>query len=86
MSFKEKILSKSNSYAYYKKENERLAEENQLLKNEIKTLKGNKQKKLKNEFFEIYDDASSFCNWKYLDYYLKDNFEYILKDVTKNLG
>ncbi len=85
MSFKEKILSKSNSYAYYKKENERLAEENQLLKNEIKTLKENKQKNLKNEFFEIYDDASSFCNWKYLDYYLKDDFEGILRDVTENL-
>ena len=85
MSFKEKILSKSNSYVYYKKENERLAEENRLLKNEIKFLKENKQKNLKNEFFEIYDDASSFCNWKYLDYYLKDDFEDILKDVTENL-
>ena len=85
MSFKEKILSKSNSYAYYKKESERLAEENQLLKDEIKSLKDNKQKNFKNEFFEIYDDASSFCNWKYLDYYLKDDFEDILKDVTKNL-
>ena len=85
MSFKEKILSKSNSYAYYKKENERLAKENQSLKNEIKSLKESKQKNLKNEFFEIYDDASSFCNWKYLDYYLKDDFEDILKNVTDNL-
>lgn len=86
MSFKEKILSKSNSYVYYQKENERLAEENQLLKNEIKSLKENKQKNLQNEFFEIYDDASSFCNWKYLEYYLRDDFEDILKDVTKNLS
>ncbi|MBR3139868.1 MAG: FkbM family methyltransferase, partial [Methanobrevibacter sp.] len=62
-----------------------MAEENQLLKDEIKSLKDNKQKNFKNEFFEIYDDASSFCNWKYLDYYLKDDFEDILKDVTKNL-
>ena len=62
MSFKEKILSKSNSYTYYKKQNEKLMEENQLLKSEIKSLKDNKQKNLKNEFFEIYDDASSFCN------------------------
>ena len=85
MSFKEKILSKSNSYAYYKKENERLAKENQSLKNEIKSLKESKQKNLKNEFFEIYGDASSFCNWKYLDYYLKDDFEDILKNVTENL-
>ena len=85
MSFKEKILSKSNSYAYYKKENERLIEENELLKKEITHLKENKQKNLKNEFFDIYDNASSFCNWKYLDYYLKDDFEDILKEVTKNL-
>ena len=85
MSFKEKILSKSNSYAYYKKENERLAKENQSLKNEIKSLKESKQKNLKNEFFEIYGDASSFCNWKYLDYFLKDDFEDILKNVTDNL-
>ena len=85
MSFKEKILSKSNSYAYYKKENERLTNENQSLRNEIKDLKESKRKNLKNEFFEIYDDASSFCNWKYLDYYLKDDFEDILKDVTENL-
>ena len=51
MSFKEKILSKSNSYTYYKKQNEKLMEENQLLKSEIKSLKDNKQKNLKNEFF-----------------------------------
>ena len=85
MSFKEKILSKSNSYSYYKKENERLVDENQSLKKEIERLKENKQRNLKNEFFEIYDDASSFCNWKYLDYFLKDDFEDILKNVTKNL-
>ena len=86
MSFKEKILSKSNSYTYYKKQNEKLMEENQLLKSEIKSLKDNKQKNLKNEFFEIYDDASSFCNGQYLNYFLQDDFEDILKNVTKNLS
>lgn len=85
MSFKEKILSKSNSYIYFKEQNEKLSEENNVLKDEIKSLKEIKRKNLKNEFFEIYGDASSFCNWKYLDYFLKDDFEDILKDVTKNL-
>lgn len=85
MSFKEKILSKSNSYAYYKKRNEKLVEENLLLKNEISSLKEFKQKNLKKEFFESYGEASSFCNWKYLDYFLMDDFEDILKNVTQNL-
>ena len=89
MSFKEKILSKSNSYAYYKKQNENLSQENQLLRNELETLKRgilkNKQKNLKNEFFEIYDEACSFCNPDYLDYFLNDDFEDILKKSTENL-
>ena len=85
MSFKERILSKSNSYAYYKKHNEKLIEENRLLKNEITSLKNDKQKNLKNEFSIIYGEASSFCNWKYLNYYLNDDFEDILKNVTENL-
>lgn len=85
MSFKEKLLSKSNSYVYYKKQSEKLTDENNLLKNEIKSLKEYKQKNLKNEFFEIYDEASSFCNSKYLDYFLTDDFEDMLKKVTINL-
>ena len=84
MSFKEKILSKSNSYAYYKRQNEALLNENQLLKKEIKDLTVRKQNNLKNEFFEIYDEACSFCNSQYLDYFLDDDFEDKLKEVTKN--
>ena len=85
MFFKEKILSKSNSYNHYKKQSELLIDENQLLKDEIKHLKEEKQKNLKNEFFEIYDEATSFCNHKYLDYFLREDFEDILKNVTDNL-
>ena len=85
MFFKEKILSKSNSYNHYKKQNELLIEENQLLKDEIKHLREEKQKNLKNEFFKIYDDATSFCNHKYLNYFLREDFEDILKNVTDNL-
>ena len=85
MSFKEKILSKSNSYIFYKNQNEKLVEENQRLKNEIKRLTGVRQKNFKNQFFEIYDDACSFCNRYYLDYFLNEDFEEKLKEVTKNL-
>lgn len=85
MSFKEKILSKSNSYTFYKNQNEKLSEENHRLKDEIKALTEFRQKNFKNQFFEIYDEACSFCNAKYLDYFLDDNFEDKLKYVTENL-
>lgn len=85
MSFKEKILSKSNSYAFYKNQNEKLSEENQRLKDEIKALTEFRQKNFKNQFFEIYDEACSFCNINYMDYFLDDDFEDKLKDVTENL-
>lgn len=85
MSLKEKILSKSNSYVHYKKQNQALIKKNKLLEDEIKSLKEIKQNNLKNEFFDIYDEACSFCNWKYLDYFLQDDFENRLKEVTKNL-
>ena len=85
MSLKEKILSKSNSYVHYKKQNQALIKKNKLLEDEIKSLKEIKQNNLKKEFFDIYDEACSFCNWKYLDYFLQDDFENRLKEVTKNL-
>lgn len=85
MSFKEKILTKSNSYKYYKENNENLLKEVESLKEEIKILKSNKQLDLKDEFLRIYDDASSFCNSKYLDYFLRDDFEEKLHQVTRNL-
>lgn len=85
MSFKEKILSKSNSYTFYKNQNEKLIKENQQLKNENKALTEFRQKNFKNQFFEIYDEACSFCNENYLNYFLDDDFEKKLNEVTKNL-
>lgn len=85
MNFKEKILSKSNSYNYYKENNENLLKEIEFLKEEIRILKFDKQFDLNEEFLKIYDDATSFCNSKFFDYFLRDDFEDKLKEVTRNL-
>lgn len=83
MSFKDKLLAKSNSYNYYKEENERLLEENKVLKAELEELKN--KNGLRDEYIKLYGHAGSFCNWKYIDYYFRDDFEDKMKEVTKNL-
>ena len=85
MSFKEKILTKSNSYNYYKLQNAKLLEENESLKSEINRLK-NDSTNLRTEYLKLYRTAGSFCNWSYVDYYFRDDFEDKFKDVTKNLS
>lgn len=85
MNIKEKMLSKSNSYNYYKENYEKSKEENELLKDKINDLKLDKQPSLKEEFLKTYEDAISFCNNRYVDFYLSDNFENKLKEVTKHL-
>ena len=44
MTFKEKILSKSNSYNYYKEKNESLVNEIESLKKELETIKNKNNK------------------------------------------
>ena len=83
LSFKEKLLKKSNSYNHYKDENERLLEENKALKAELEELKN--KNGLRDEYIKLYSHAGSFCNWKYIDYYFRDDFEDKMKEVTKNL-
>ena len=85
MSFKEKILTKSNSYNYYKEQNEKLQKEVDSLKNEIEFLKQEKRKNLREEYLQNYGSASSFCNWSYINYFFRDDFEEKLADVTNNL-
>lgn len=85
MSFQEKILSKSNSYNYYKEKNELLEKEIKLLKEEIEELKNNTDVNLKEQFFREYPISAGFCNWNYVHYYFRDDFEDRLKDVTKHL-
>lgn len=85
MSFQEKILSKSNSYNYYKEKNEFLVAEIEELKKEIEDLKEEREIVLKDEFKRQYGLYSGFCGWNYMDYYLSEEFEDKLKEVTKNL-
>ena len=79
MSFKEKILSKSNSYNYYKKQNAELLEE-------IENLKNEKKMNLREEYIKTYSNAGSFCNWTYINYFFRDDFEDKFKEVTKHLS
>ena len=85
VSFKEKILTKSNSYNYYKEKNEKLEKENELLKKQIQTLKKARRLSLKDEFYTAYGGAANFCNGAYIQYYLKDDFEDKIKETTKNM-
>lgn len=93
MSLKENLLSKSNSYSYYKKENERLNEanerlrqKNELLEQEIRDLKDSKKSILKEDYYSVYGGAGSFCNWSYIEKYLDDDFENKLDETTKHLN
>lgn len=83
MGIKETILSKSNSYNYYKVQNELLKDEVESLKQEIERLK--KRNTLREEYLDKYRTAGSFCNWSYINYFFKDDFEDKFKEVTKNL-
>lgn len=85
MSLQEKILSKSNSYNYYKEKNEILEQEIKLLKEEIEELKAKGDTTLKEQFYKEYPVSSGFCNWNYVHYYFREDFEDRLKDVTKHL-
>lgn len=85
MSFQEKILSKSNSYNYYKEKNEVLVKEIEELKKEIEDLKQEKEISLKDEFLRQYGINAGFCNWNYVNYYFREDFEDKLNDVTKHL-
>ena len=86
MDFKEKLLSKSNSYNYYKNQNTKLIEENEALKMEIEALKQSRQMSLRDEYIKSYGRAGSFCNWTYVDYYFRDDFEDKFENVVKNLN
>lgn len=66
-------------------QNAKLLEENESLKSEINRLK-NDSTNLRTEYLKLYRTAGSFCNWSYVDYYFRDDFEDKFKDVTKNLS
>lgn len=91
MSFKEKILSKSNSYQHYKKENDELLKkidslqkENEKLESELNFLKNDQTASLKKKYAN-FDSTGSFCDWEYIEFYLSNDYEDKIKEVTKHL-
>ena len=91
MSFREKVLSKSNSYNHYKKQNQELLEkieslekENKKLENELNFLKNDQTASLKKKYAN-FDSTGSFCDWEYIEFYLSDEYEDKIKEVTKHL-
>lgn len=70
-------MSKSNSYKYYKEKNEELLEELEQYKND---------KNINETFLKYYGPATNFCNGSYIEYFLRDDFEERLNEVTKNLN
>lgn len=96
MTFKEKILSKSNSYNYYKEKNDSLVKEIENLKKELESEKNknngltNELDKVKNitlreKFRELYARPSGFCGYAYVDYYFQEDFEDKFKNITQHL-
>lgn len=91
MSFKEKVLSKSNSYNFYKNQNKELIKRNGELEKELRDLKKelfliktDEKNVLKKEYDNL-KHATSFCSWDIIEFYLTDEYEDKLKEVTKNL-
>ncbi|MDO5861157.1 FkbM family methyltransferase [Methanobrevibacter sp.] len=91
MSFKEKVLSKSNSYNFYKEQNEELLKKNKELEKELRTLKKelfliktDESNILKKEYDNL-KNVTSFCSWDLIEFYLTDEYEDKLKEVTKHL-
>ena len=100
MSFKEKLLQKSNSYQYYKdkcdhlsKENKKLKKRNESLKDNVKRLemeadryKSLSDMPLNERYNHDYEALSYFCDMGQLEFYFEENFEDRLKEVTKHLN
>lgn len=76
MNFKNKLLSKSNQYVYYKDNYEKLLEENKELKEKIKFISNQKR---------IQDNAGSFCGWEYIDYFYREDFGDKMAEMLKGL-
>lgn len=76
MNFKNKLLSKSNQYVYYKDNYEKLLKENKELKERIKFISNQNR---------IQKNAGSFCDWDYIDYFYRDDFGEKLSQMIKDL-
>ena len=96
MTFKNKILSKSNSYNFYKTEYQKYKQKYESTSEEYNKLKDENDKLIEkyNELDEEYKYfsnarrleslASSFCNKKFYDYSFREDFPSKLNDFLKN--
>ena len=89
MNIKDKVLSKSNSYNFYKEEYEKYKEQNISLLEENSKLK-EKYSKL-NEEYKYFSNArrleslaASFCNRKFYNYSFREDFPEKLNNFLKN--
>ena len=99
MDLKGKILSKSNSYNFYKKNYEASLNEIKLLieerdsfknsledtSNKLKYMESKAKMTLKERYDEEYARFSYFCAMDYVDFYYDEDFEDNFKEVTKHL-
>lgn len=89
MNIKDKVLSKSNSYNFYKdeyekykKQNSSLLEENSKLKEEYSKL--NEKYKYLSNMRRLESIAASFCNKKFYNFAFREDFPLKLNDFLKN--
>lgn len=78
---KEKLLSKSNSYIYYKNKVVELDKENKNLKKQLNKLEKNVYKIYRNK----YGIGLNFCYKEYEEYYFQDDFEDKFKKICSIL-
>ena len=75
-SFKDKVLSKSGQFNYYKSNFEELTKNNPQLM----------EAKDNNAIKELLSTARTFSNWKYIDYFFKDDFDEKFHEYLKNMS
>lgn len=96
MNIKNKILSKSNSYAFYKNEFQKYKQKYESLSNKYDKLKG-ENNKLSNEYNKLSEEykyfsnsrrleslAASFCNRNFYNYSFREDFPLKLNEFLKN--
>lgn len=75
-SFKDKVLSKSGQFNYYKSNFE------ELTKNNPQLMEAKDNEVIK----ELLSTARTFSNWKYIDYFFKDDFDEKFHEYLKNMS
>lgn len=85
-SFKDSLLSKSGQFRYYKSNYERLVKENQELKEKLNKQAVLKEAEENNVIQELLSPSRSFSNWKYINYFFKDDFDEKFNNYLKDMS